>query len=317
MTVLILAPDLDITADRVVAALTRRGTRVARMDTAWFPRQAKLSARLHSGRWKGELDTGTRTVNLEEVRSVWYRNPNAFDPPDGMSETERNWAMNEAKLGFGGVLASLPVLWVNHPSRAADAAYKPTQLITAASCGLTVPDTLITNQPDAVRQFADAGATVSKALGAPAVREATGRSVAFTRLLDDEALADLAGLEHTSHQIQRWVPKLFEARVTVVGRRHFATGIYATGQRARVDWRADYRSLGYSTIVPPTSVTTGIRRYLSATGLSYGAFDFVVRPDGSWVFLECNPGGQYGWLEDRTNVPITDALADLLSQGNN
>jgi hypothetical protein len=41
----------------------------------------------------------------------------------------------------------------------------------------------------------------------------------------------------------------------------------------------------------------------------------VVSPSGAWTFLEINPGGQYGWIEDATGLPITDALADLLAEG--
>lgn len=33
-------------------------------------------------------------------------------------------------------------------------------------------------------------------------------------------------------------------------------------------------------------------------------------------FLEINPGGQYGFLEAATGVPITDSLIRLLAQGN-
>jgi hypothetical protein len=49
--------------------------------------------------------------------------------------------------------------------------------------------------------------------------------------------------------------------------------------------------------------------------LVYGALDFVVRPDGQWVFLEINAGGQYGWIEDETGAPLTGQLADLLAKG--
>jgi hypothetical protein len=32
-------------------------------------------------------------------------------------------------------------------------------------------------------------------------------------------------------------------------------------------------------------------------------------------FLEINPGGQYGFLEEATGVPITDSLVRLLARG--
>lgn len=222
--------------------------------------------------------------------------------------------MGEAKLGLGGVLASLPVRWVNHPNRSADASYKPVQLAVAARCGLDAPETLITNRADSVRRFAGGGATVAKALGAPAIVEGGGRKTTFTHRLDPAELTDLRGVEHTAHQFQRWVPKAFDARVIAVGDRVFAAAIHAGNDAAYVDWRNDYTALRYEPIEPPAHVAAGSVAYCREFGLSYGAFDFVIRPDGVWVFLECNPGGQYGWIEDAIDVPITETIADLLSE---
>lgn len=99
----------------------------------------------------GTLSAGGRRIVLDGLRSTWYRSPAAFRFAAELPPTERHWAMTEAKLGVGGILASLPVLWINHPSRNADAAYKPVQLATAARCGLSVADTPVTNRADAVR----------------------------------------------------------------------------------------------------------------------------------------------------------------------
>ncbi len=315
MTVLILAPERDFTADRMVKALEDREVPVARVDTAWFPQRATVDAELRNGRWVGTLSVGGRTILLEGLRSVWYRNPSAFGFPTELSATERHWAMSETKLGLGGVLASLPVRWVNHPSRNADAAYKPVQLVTAARCGLTVTDTLVTNRPDAVRRFAASGETVTKAFGAAAIVEDGGRKTTFTHRLDEADLADLRGIEVSAHQFQRWIPKAYEARVIVVGDRLFAAALHAENAATYLDWRNDYNALRYERIEPPVSVAVGILEYCVEFGLAYGAFDFVIRPDDEWVFLECNAGGQYGWIEDAIEAPVTETLADLLEQG--
>lgn len=43
--------------------------------------------------------------------------------------------------------------------------------------------------------------------------------------------------------------------------------------------------------------------------------DFSVDRNGRYYFLEANPaGGQYGWLEAKTGVRLTEAVADLLAQ---
>jgi glutathione synthase/RimK-type ligase-like ATP-grasp enzyme len=54
---------------------------------------------------------------------------------------------------------------------------------------------------------------------------------------------------------------------------------------------------------------------MDGLGLNYGAFDFVVTPDGDWVMLECNPAGQWLWLERETGIPIAAALAEFLTEG--
>ncbi|SDQ19857.1 ATP-grasp ribosomal peptide maturase [Actinopolyspora saharensis] len=311
MTVLILARDLDPTADEMVATLNERGTAVARVNTGWFPAQFSVSAGLRGGRWSGHLHTPGQLVSLDDLHAVWYRSPEAYRMPSELSDAERHHAFLEAKYGLGGVLSSLDVVWINHPSRMADAAYKPVQLVRAHECGLTVPDTLITNEPAPVREFATEP-TITKLLGSNTLSEDGTRKVSWSRLVDQ---ADLCGIETTTHLLQRWVPKDFEARVVVIGEQLFAVAIHAGSTSTRVDWRSDYDALSYEPIDPPDSVAAGIRALLDRFGLLYGALDFVVTPNGDWVFLEINPGGQYGWLESTTGHPLTSALADLLSKG--
>jgi glutathione synthase/RimK-type ligase-like ATP-grasp enzyme len=197
---------------------------------------------------------------LREVRSAWYRRPTAFLFPEGMSEPERHHAMWEARLGLGGLLADLDVLWVNHPSREADAGYKPVQLAVAARCRLIVPPTLVTNRPDAVRRFADRhGPVVVKPLGFGSIFEDRRIRALYTHELSPAELADLAGVEATAHLFQRAiVDKAFEARVTVVGERIFAAAIHADSLAARADWRSDYESLGLSMVELPPRVEAGV-----------------------------------------------------------
>lgn len=291
---------------------------VFRVDAGWFPEQLSLDAELRAGGWTGRLATAHRKVALPEIRSIWYRSPSAFRFPSGLSSCERQHAQHEAKLGLGGVLSSLPVLWVNHPGRHADAGYKPRQLVAAARAGLSVPPTLVTNEKAAVRRFAklcQPPGVITKMLGAPAISEQGGRRVALTQRVSTADLRDLRGVEVTAHQFQQWVPKREEARVIVVGGQVYAVAIRAHSAAARVDWRADYAALSYERIVPPEDVQRGVREVMDELGLLYGAFDFVISPDGRWVFLEVNPGGQFGWLEDHTDLPLTAALTDLLAKG--
>ena len=313
MTVLVLADEADPSADLMVQELRRRDWRVFRFDTAWFPSVADVAARFVAGRWTGELRGPRRLVDIEEITSVWWRSPTAFRLPDSLSHPERQHAHNEAKLGLGGVLLALPAVWLDRPDIVAAACYKPVQLQAAAAAGLAVPDTLVTNRCDAVDGFVRDRATVTKMLGAPALHESGGRRVAWTQLVTADMLDRLDGIRTTAHQFQRWVDKRREVRVVVVDRVQFAVAIDAHSPAARIDWRSDYGHLTYEVIAPSESTARSIDALMARLGLRYGALDFVIDPAGTWWFLEINPVGQYGWLEQLAGIPVTVAIADALT----
>ena len=317
MTVLILAREIEPQVDRVVEELTGRGVPVFRTDLAAFPQRLTLEARMEPDGWAGTLATAHREVKLGDIRSIWYRHPSHFDIVDGMSRPERRLAAAEARVGIAGVLCSLDVLWVNYPSREADA-LKPRQLDVARRCGLCVPQSLITNRAGAVRDFAAAvdGPLAGKNLSAASLVEAGHIQTAYTRRLEPDDLTDLSGVETTAHLFQEFTDdKAFEVRVTVVGERVFAAAIHAHSEPARIDFRTDYANLTYSVVEPPEPVLNGMREFLRTFDLSFGAFDFAVTSAEDWVLYECNPFGQYGWLEDALDLPITAAIADLLEAG--
>jgi ATP-grasp ribosomal peptide maturase len=316
MTVLILARDIEPQVDRVVEELVRRRVPVFRTDLAAFPLSLTLDARLGTDGWNGVLANKNRSVRLQDIRSVWYRHPSHFLFQEGMSRPELRHAAAEARCGVGGVLSSLDVLWVNYPSREADA-LKPRQLAVARRCGLLVPETLVVNRADGVRSFAKDidGPLAAKNLSAAVIAESGGLNAAFTRRLEQSDLDDLQGVEITAHLFQEFIPKAFEARVTVVGERVFAAAIHAGSEAARLDFRSDYSSLTYSVVDLPDRVTSGVMQFMREFGLVFGAFDFGITPTGEWIMFECNPFGQYGWLEDELGFPITAALADLLTNG--
>ncbi|MBV9162613.1 MAG: hypothetical protein JO281_13930 [Pseudonocardiales bacterium] len=155
--ILVLTSVNDRTADRVVAELSRRGEAVHRFDVADFPRHVTVNAELYGvGGWRGWVKTEGCQIALSQVKSIYYRRPTSFIFPDDVVDSDLAFATAEARRGFGGLFFSLATRWVNHPSRVADAEFKPAQLHMAASCGLTTPRTLLTSDPDQVRIFCQA-----------------------------------------------------------------------------------------------------------------------------------------------------------------
>lgn len=50
-------------------------------------------------------------------------------------------------------------------------------------------------------------------------------------------------------------------------------------------------------------------------GLKYSAIDLILDNTGKYIFLECNPNGQWAWLEIRLGFPISKEIVNLLSEG--
>lgn len=321
MTVLVLAAETDRTVDGVVTELNELRVPVMRVDTSWFPQNMSIAAEFHGGCCGGVLRTTHHEVELGNVRSVWVRTPSTYEFPDTMSAAERDYARREAKIGVGGALLALPdVLWVNRPDLAATAVYRPLQWVIAARCGMAVPRSLVTNDPVAVRRFAERSRTgvVVKPLTANLLYEDNTYKMGWTRKLTADDLGDLRGIDVTAHLIQDWVEKIWECRAVVVGDEVFAVAIHAGSESARVDWRSDYAALSYEVIDLPSVVVKSLRLIMKELGLVYGAFDLAVSNDGGsevFWFLEINPGGQYGFLEGATGVPITASLARFLATG--
>lgn len=316
--VLMLGDAGDWALAEVAKGLDSRGVRWALLNTVDFPQRMDMNVRLEPGSadWLGELVTGDTRVRLSEVSAVYYGKPTDFALPAMLSGPEQRFARAQARVGIGGVLASLPARWVSHPSALADASYKPRQLTLLRQAGLAVPPTLITNNAAAVREFAAVhGDLVVKPLAEPIVWEGGGESVIYTRRITAAELADLSGVETTAHLFQQWQDKPHgEARVVAVGDQLFAVAIHASSEPAYVDWRSDYDALTYEVIEVPDPVRAGIFRYLQLARLASSVFDFLIRPGEAWIAYEANGAGTWGWLADECQLPIAAAFADTLTK---
>ncbi|WP_370152277.1 MvdC/MvdD family ATP grasp protein [Streptacidiphilus sp. EB129] len=313
---LVVTHDLDPTADYVLRELNQRQVPFWRMDLADFPQQAALTTTLTpGGQWLGTLAGPLRGLDLSDLRAVWWRKPTAFRWAATMGASEQRFATSQAKRSIIGVLGSLSrVLWVNRPERNADCT-KPAQLTAAAEAGLAVPPTLITNDPQAVRPFAEScgGRIITKVLGGIIHTEDGKRGQLYTSRVQPEQWDD-PRIALTAHLFQREISdKVFEVRVTCVAGELFAARIDASEGPGRLDWRTDSANLRYTEIELPLTLRAGILDMLYRLGLVYAAIDLIVDTAGTYWLIDVNAGGQWAFI-DCTRTAITQALADLLEK---
>ncbi|MFE7133657.1 ATP-grasp ribosomal peptide maturase [Streptomyces sp. NPDC057638] len=305
----------DVTADLVLDELYGRGVPAVRLDPASdFPETAQVSSRIGGFGPTGTLITATRHLELSSVRSVYWRRPTPYGDPRTAESPGQRFAVEQSRTGYTGVLLALSgVLHVNHPTRNRAADSKPVQLATASRLGLAVPETLITNSPDDARMFAaEHQSVIYKPIHGVHLAGEDGRNrTVWTERVSADEIDDSITL--CPHLFQACVPKVADIRLAAVGNRSFATRIDTDG--AHLDWRYDQRLITCSPLSVPPGIHEAVRSYLDAFGLVFGAFDFALDRDGRWWFLECNPNGQWAFVDQPTTEAITTALADTLQKG--
>jgi hypothetical protein len=312
-TCLIIADRFEPTADCLLAELRRRNVACLRLNLDCFPMDTHISYRLGDRGFGGDISCDGRTVDLASIGSVWCRGfrPSGF--PNSFADEDLKFVQDEAQRTLDALMTVLAVPWVNHPQNHARANSKAAQLLAAHRVGLAIPRTVVTNDPNEVRRFMaqNTGETIYKAHSQTLNLE-PGKAL-YTGVLTSKEVDHLDLIRVSPGVFQEYVPKAYEIRATVVGTRIFSGKIESQrSDQTRIDWRRRPFEIDEEPVSLSREVETMMLELMRLFGLHYGAFDFIVTPDGRHVFLEVNPAGQYLWVETVTKMPITAALAELL-----
>jgi hypothetical protein len=309
----------DPSVPAVCEALERRGCCVVGLDSAGLPLGANLSLGLaedpaHTYGW---LETGSQRVALDDIDAVWLRHTDVAMGVQPLIDAAHFSAVRaQATAHLWDLLACLP--HALHIDRLAHlrAVPGPTAMLRLARlAGLTVPRTLVSNDPGRVAAFLDAceGRAIQKMLDSSATRvpRPGGPDYLPTLRVTEEHRANLDRVAVCPMVFQEEVEKEVELRVMVVGDRLFTGAVPSKGT---VDWRQHPDLIGR--FVPwdlDPAVALAILRLMDALQLQTGSVDLIVRPDGQHVFLEVNTISFFDFLEAATGLPIADATAALLA----
>jgi len=244
-------------------------------------------------------------------------------PPDGLAYEDAVFAEREGRAHVRALERHVApsAFWVNPPEIAATDGYKPLQLRTAATVGFCIPDTLFSNDPDKIAEFHRRwdGDVVFKsyhgvAWSTEGEHGLKGKRVNRTVLLLPEDLEQREALSAAPGIFQRRIEKAFELRVTAMGRTLIAARLDSQSHEAtREDWRSGQHLLTIEPFELPEEIAERCRRYMRAAKLNFGCFDFIVTPEGEYVFLEVNQAGQFLWKEARCpELPMLQAFCDFL-----
>jgi len=204
---------------------------------------------------------------------------------------------------FNAWLELAPQRVLNRTSATLSNFSKPYQLQHIRACGIGVPATLISNEPDLVRAFlARHGALIYKS---------TSSIRSIVRKLDTAALKKIDRIRQLPTQFQEYVPG-DDVRVHVVGQKTFAVRIRSEA----VDYRyaaRDGLEADMQPMVLPAEMVEKCVALSKRLNLPLCGIDFKLTSAGRYVCFEVNPSPAYSYYEEQTGVAISAALVRYLA----
>lgn len=297
----------DLTVDLGILAFRRWGLPYQRINTEIALPTLTLER-------EGEASQRVADLDFREVRAVWYRRPVFSLTNSDLPALEGSFVEEERRAAWFNAFEALRAHpWFNWPDDNRRAGRRISMLSTALQCGLAVPTSQVVSDAVAARAFVRrVGSTVVKCVGAGFRDDAGGRA-AFAHVIEhaQQVPEDIGAAPVL---LQAFIPKIADWRITVFGKKVVAVRLDSQAElTARVDWRQSERPLAMHWLPLPDSVMAGLQKFMMVTRLRFGAFDFVEDTTGQLWFLEVNPNGQWGWMEQEAGIPLSDALAEALS----
>lgn len=320
----IVTHELDPHADAVMMVLRRDGFGdILRIDLETVGTRFTLKIEPVSG---GCLihsrDVADRRCASTDLTTIWWRRSGrlGISAERSLNPTPETLDATEIYHGVKWMLESLPAqrFPLGHPDRMRPAENKILQLQVASELGFKTPAPLFTNHAAHLGDFThENGDLVIKPLKTSYVyRPDDQQSISLYahRCTGEEALALSGDEPGFALYCQTRIEKKADIRVNVFPSEAVACRIDNNALGDAVDWRPTTMKHDHEIVSLPPALEAQCRAFLERMGLRWGAFDFALTPDDKWIFFECNPNGQWLWIQTKTGFPISEIIARELLQ---
>ncbi|MDR6158303.1 MvdC family ATP-grasp ribosomal peptide maturase [Chryseobacterium sp. SLBN-27] len=290
--------------------LTAKGIPYFRLNSDKLNHDQKISISQNSF----ELtDESGKTIKAEDVKAVWHRKSWMIDIPEELDDAYRKIFLKEystLRYNLFTMLENVP--WINpFENENRIDGNKMLQLTIAQKNGLIIPETLFSNDAEAITGFfhtygngkmvAKLHGVISKSMG--------GENFLSTNIIDENSIQDIADIEYCPMIFQPYIEKEYELRIVYLDGEFF-TGKINNSENA--DWRIARGNYFWSEYHLPENIKTSLTAMMKEMGLYMGAIDMIRGKDRKYYFLEVNPQGEWGMLQKDLDFPIAQRIADNL-----
>lgn len=295
--VLIITSSIDYTVDYIIAKYKKIS--FYRLNVDMLP---YYKIEITENGWL--ISTDEWCVTSDFIYSIYYRKPrlpniSIYEPQYiNMIQKDIITLIEGIANSFDGVVLSRPHILHNCEN-------KVYQLQTAGKVGFLLPKSIITNNTERAANFVE-NKTIVKPLTTGKIIYDDNIEIYQTNLI--ESINENINL--TPIYLQSYVRKEYEVRATFIRDKVFCVKIVSSNT---IDWRDENAINQYEIIEIPKSIYQKCIKLMTEYKLEFGAFDFIIVPNGEWVFLEVNPNGQWLWLENELNINISGEIVNLLN----
>lgn len=266
-----------------------------------------------------EITQGNKRFSSIDVTALWFRRAfvellleeKEIHDPDFLI-WKNEW--NKVLLGLYLSFADKPCLCPLKQSYAAE--NKFLQQSIAKEIGFSIPKCITSNIKSKLIEFVEScdSEAVLKLHTQDFYKVGQDYKGIYVNKVSKDDLCEFNEYSENPITLQEYVNKDFEVRYTVVDGQHFCCRIDSqSSDISKTDWRRyDIANTPYFAIIPPIEIKKKIELLMEKLNLNFGALDFIVTPNGEWYFLEINSMGQWLWIEDLTNLNISDAIVEWL-----
>ena len=303
--------------------LEHRGHKVDMFYLSDFPAKQAISFRINNNSVNVNVCNKNEPIEINGYDRGIVRRRREPILPDELNDTDRVFALRQACVVGDAISYYMPNsgFWVNPPASKSASNNKALQLKTAVAVGLSVPETLISNNPtDAALFVAEHQRVIYKPLS-PAAWVTTGGDshLTFTTIVTHEQiLAAADAIEYAPCIFQKYINKKYEVRSVFMGKTCISAIITSENNKIPVDWRVNYLSrdgLLIDKIELPSEVKEKCFHLMNQLGIVFGSFDFCVDQNDEYFFLEVNPMGQFLWLDTNSHFPMLSMFCDFIESG--
>jgi hypothetical protein len=277
------------------------------LDLGRFPEGFEIEWTWSGNLVSGFIRTADWTLEIDTITGVFvrYLGLDGHAPFTKLPAGHEITALGEGQSALMALLEALPCPVANKASVSMSNCSKPYQALMVRESGLLTPPTLVTNDPDAAREFYEE-------CGREMIFKSLSGVRSTVRRFDERDLERLPLLRHGPAQFQKFLPG-DNIRVHTIGTEAIATRI----RSAAVDYRYATKQGSQADLEPtelPPHVADACVRLSQRMGLLLAGIDLKETPDGEYYCFEVNPSPGFAYYEQSTGQPISAVLVEALSQ---